>query len=128
MLWADPVGPSLFRIRALPTFADDISLFDIVHVSEFDDRLFVDDIVEESGHSTLRVILFDNSAHDRLLQICKDANCLIAHTEIPGLFAIDVSPEQSLVSLLRDLQSGRETGMWDMDEASVARHQHTTDS
>jgi hypothetical protein len=97
-LWAERVGGPEFRVTAVPTFARGLSAFDIVHAVKVKESLvaeprwFAERVVMSSGHSTLRVILFRDEAHDALLRICADQGCQASHTELPGLFGIDVPP------------------------------------
>jgi len=119
-LWGEPVGDSLFRLTVTPTFARGISDSDVVHAVPFEGRLYVDRLVRSGGHSTIRIVLFDDDAHDELLEICDDNQCRALHTEIPGLFSIDVPPESSVARLIGGLKRGVEAGLWDVDEGAIA--------
>lgn len=125
-LWAEPIGGSQFRVTSVPIFARGLSIFDIVDAVEVRERRlakrrwFAERVVASSGHSTLRVILFRDEAHDAVLRLCADHGSEASHTEIPGLFAVDVPPTASLVDLLRDLRVHADDGDWDIDEANIA--------
>lgn len=123
-IWASRLGSDTFRLEASPTFVSGLSYRDIVHVVSADDRWYVDSVVESAGHSTLRVILFTDEAHDRLLEAGRRSGCDVDHTEIAGLFAIDVAPSQSLHDLVSLLDEGQGEGLWDYEEANLAE-QHS---
>jgi len=119
-IWATPLGGETFRLAASPTFARGLSHGDIVHVAPFDDRWYIDSVVESGGHSTVRVILFKDHAHDQLLEIGRRHRCDVDHTEIQGLFAIDVPPSSSFQDLRRALSAGRSAGLWDIAEGNIS--------
>src|SRR5262245_13795257 len=60
-LWGVEVGPSLFRIDNIPFFVRGVSCGDLVSVNEVDGELRFDTVVERSGHSVLRVVIYDKS-------------------------------------------------------------------
>ena len=84
------------------------------------DRWYATDIIRFGGHSTIRVVLFDESAHDRLEQSDLSVGLLADHTEINGFFAIDVPPEHSFALIRELLREGQQDGSWDVDEGSIA--------
>jgi hypothetical protein len=119
-LWAEQVAESAFRLTTSPTFAKGLSLFDVVHAVLYDGRWFIDSVIESSGHSTLRVVLFDDKWHERLHEMGAQFGCAVEHTEIPGYFAIDVPPDGEYDGLLDALRKGAAAGAWDFDEAAIA--------
>lgn len=119
-LWAERVGPDLFRLTSTPTFARGLSRGDTVHVVPFGERWYADYVAASGGHSTLRVVLFDDNAHDRLLELGRVWDCPVDHTEVPGLFVIDVSPDRSFRNLREALGVGAGEGLWDIDEGNLA--------
>jgi hypothetical protein len=119
-LWAVEVESALFRLTSTPTFARGLSCGDVVHVVPFGNRWYADHIERSGGHSTLRVVLFVDAAHDRLLELGAVWGCSVDHTEIAGLFAIDVPPDRSYRGLREALAVGARDGLWDVDEGNLA--------
>jgi hypothetical protein len=119
-IWAERQGVDSFCLDASPTFARGLSFRDVVHVVPVGDRWYVDFVVSSGGHSTVRVVLFDDDAHDRLLEVGRRSGCDVDHTEIPGLFAIDVAPSARMGDLVSLLEQGRSEGLWDVDEGNIA--------
>ena len=119
-LLGEPLGQDHFRVTVTPTFAPDISRGDVVHAVRFEGRWYFDSLVEAGGHSTVRVVLFADEHHDRLLALGPKVGCDIAHTAINGLFAIDIPPEASMTALQAELRRGAEAGFWDFNEGVVA--------
>ena len=87
---------------------------------DWEDRPFAVEVIESSGHSTIRVVLFREAAHDDLLRLCGDHGCEADHTEIPGLFAIDVPPSVSVEALREALYERADVGDWDVDDAHIS--------
>lgn len=121
-LLGESLGQDRFRLTVTPTVAPEISRGDVVHAVRFEGRWYVDLLVEPGGHSTVRVVLFADEHHDRLLALGPETGCDIAHTAIDGLFAIDIPPEASMTALDAELRRGAEAGLWDFNEGVVAEN------
>lgn len=121
-IWAEPAGSDLFRLDASPTFAKGLSYRDVVHVVAVGERWYIDRVVESHGHSTIRAILFDDEHHDRLQSLCREHGCDADHTEVQGLFAIDVPPDKNYNELVKELTEGHRNGFWDYEVGAVSAH------
>ena len=119
-IWASRRGDDSFRLDASPTFVRGLSYRDVVHVVPVGDRWYVDTVIASGGHSTLRVILFDDRAHDRLFEAGRRNGCEVSHTEIQGLFALDVPPSQNIDALIVALADGLSERLWDYEEGNLA--------
>jgi hypothetical protein len=123
-IWAIPAGENQFQLDASPTFARGLSHRDIVHVVPVGERWYIDRVVKANGHSTIRVILFKDDWHDALTELGNRHGLAVDHTELQGLFAIDVPPEGPFRELVRDLEDGQRRGWWDYEEGAVsAQHE-----
>lgn len=99
-MWADPVGPDLYRLDNSPFWAYDVSWHDVVeaHV-DGDGALRLTRVAEKSGHRTVRVILdlgTDQSPRDQAT--LDGVNALGASYERmnPRYLAIDIPPAVDL--------------------------------
>ncbi len=113
-LWAEPLGSGRFRIESCAFFAYGVSRDDVVLASPppGDESPRLEDVVEKSGHRTLRAAL-DPSAdvtHPRvqdLLGRLLEMGCT-HETLRPKLLAVDVPPAvdvEAAVRILQDLAS-----------------------
>ena len=121
-LWALPVGEGLFKIDNIPFFATGIAVDDIVSATLEGEVLQYSDVVQPSGHSTLRVIVYDESQVAEVRALFKQMGCSTELSHIPGLIAIDVPPSVSLDVLKPVLDEGRAKDRWDYEEACLAEH------
>ena len=64
--------------------------------------------------------VFVTLAHNRLLEAGRRHRCNVDHTEIQGLFSIDVPPDASFQVLISSLSAGRSEGLWDFDEGNIS--------
>lgn len=123
-IWAIPQGDGLFELDASPTFADGLSHRDLVHAVAFEGKWWVDRVEEHRGHSTIRIIAFDDSTHDEIIDLGRRYGCDVDHTELAGLYAVDIPPAGDYAGLRRALAEGQAHGWWDFDEGNInARHQ-----
>jgi hypothetical protein len=119
-LWARPVGEGLFKIDNIPFFATGVAVDDVVAAIPDGGMLQYKDVVQPSGHSTLRIIVYEESQAAEVRALFKRMGCSTELSHIPGLIAVDVPPSVSLESLRRVLDEGRSQGRWDYEEACLA--------
>jgi hypothetical protein len=120
-LWAVPVGEGLFRIDNIPFFAQSIALGDIVAASPEEGLLRFKEVVQPSGHSTVRLILYDEAEVPKVLEHFKQLGCDSERSHIPGLIAIDVPPSISWASIQWELETGHSQERWDYEEACLGQ-------
>lgn len=124
-LWAAQVGEGLFRIANIPFFARGIALGDIVSAVQEEQAdegvLRFGQVVQPSGHSTLRVVVYDEAQVLAMCTLLKQMGCSTERSHLPRLVAVDVPPEVSLDALRNVLAPGREQERWDYEEACLAQ-------
>jgi hypothetical protein len=118
-LWTQPVGGGLFRIDNIPFFAKSIAWGDIVSAIPEQGLLKFKEVVKPSGHSTLRLIVYDEAEVPSVLEQFGKLGCTNEKSHIPGLIALDVPPSVSLEALRQVLDSGMEQGRWDYEAACL---------
>lgn len=127
-LWAIELGGGRYQIDSIPFFVTGVSCFDIVSATRNADGVFCcSGLLEEKGHSTIRVILLDNAGSEsietrskELRSVLKTRGCSTEQSHIPGLISLDVPPEADFQDVRSFLQKGSESGLWDYEEATVA--------
>jgi len=129
MIWAVLVGEDQYRLDNIPFFICGVSYCDVVTAYKGTDGLHrFKNLVEECGHSTLRIILHEkqskkDSLDDRLSVLrerLKLLGCSSEKSHITGLISVDVPPEVSLVSIREFLDEGAKQNLWDYEEATIA--------
>jgi hypothetical protein len=65
LLWAQPLGDNLFRLRNIPSFAFGLSEGDVVRCTEENGVTTVSSLVHDSGNGAIRVYFRGESAVDR---------------------------------------------------------------
>jgi hypothetical protein len=132
MIWAIPFGESRFCLDNIPFFVYGVSCFDIVLArQEASGQLKYDRLIEPSGHSTIRVIVYDQPADPRplnervsvLRKNFRELGCASELSHMPSLISIDIPPEVALVKAKFILDNGEKQGLWGYEEATVAHAQ-----
>ncbi len=96
VVWAEPLGSDRFRVESCPFFAYGLSRDDVVRAAG-EGGPMLDDVLEKSGHRTLRFGLAQGQelgtpAVQRVLERLGDAGC--THELMrPRFVSIDVPPE-----------------------------------
>jgi hypothetical protein len=119
-LWAEPLGAERYRIESCPFFAYGISRDDVVRAAEgADGAPRLDDVVEKSGHRTLRFALdpaveLTDGPIQGLLEQLLETGC--THEALrPKLVAIDVPEDVQLERVAEHLQALSRAGalLWE---------------
>ena len=119
-LWASSVGEGLFQIDNVPFFAKGIAWGDIVSATTEHDELRFRQVVRPSGHSTLRLMLYDEGEFPSVRKFLEELGCAIERSHIPGLISVDVPPSVSLDELRKTLDAGEAQERWGYEEACLA--------
>ena len=114
-LWADPVGPNLYRLDNCPFWAYGVSWRDVVQAApDPDGMLRMKGIVEKSGHRTLRVI-FDPGLNEdptgRAVLVGAVARGCTYEGMNPRYVVIDLPPEVDLMEIAEYLT--RQGVLWE---------------
>jgi Domain of unknown function (DUF4265) len=117
-LWTTPLGEGLYRIESIPFFARGIARGDIVSAVEEEEALIFQGVEEQSGHSTIRLVVYNADAVPAITERFERLGCL-SETTFTKLVALDVPPSLSLESLRERLDLGFTQGQWDYEEASI---------
>lgn len=116
-LWASPSGNGTFRLENVPFFVVGVAYGDVVRARDVDGSLWFDgEVVNESGHGTIRVMLQDRSKEDSIKEFVRNCGCTMEQSHIPGYFAIDVPPSARAKELVEFLAAAEEAETLGYDE------------
>lgn len=127
-MWASRVGNSTFKIDNIPFFAKSISCGDIVAAEQTNTGLIFRELVQPSGHSTVRIIVHRGNRSDEQLRTVVDdvaqalraLGCTTELSHIPSLIAVDVPPEVNYQSVAAFLSGKEHEGLLRYEEACLA--------
>jgi hypothetical protein len=113
---ASPLGGGRYRIDGIPVFVSGLAKGDIVKVvaTRDDNRRWVTEVLEPSGHLTARVIPSDADALGDVAARFRSLDCP-AHMTPYGVVAVDVPPSAPTERVMEALKKGRAAGEWDFD-------------
>jgi hypothetical protein len=121
-LWALPRSGQLFELDNIPFFAVGVACGDVVFAEpNADGDLVFKDVTIASGHSTIRVVLFDLDRKTTTMDELKRLGCDWEGSHLPKLCAVDIPPEVNYESVLEFLDKGVADGVLDYQEAAI-RH------
>ncbi|MEO6454237.1 MAG: DUF4265 domain-containing protein [Ginsengibacter sp.] len=117
--WAAPVGEN-FQLDNILFYAPEYSLEDIVSVENRNGELFVTGLVQESGHSTVRIIVSEKESVAPLREQLKKLGCDSEISDVPILISVDIPPEVDY-SIIKDLLvQGENLSKWSYEESCIA--------
>ncbi len=107
-LWAEELGDDLYRIRNVPFFAYGINFYDLVRATADGPELKpeVREVVQPSGHRTLRVLFNDEIDRDTQVELLDTLKSHKGYYERANAshVAIDVEPDGSYSAVCDHLQ------------------------
>lgn len=120
-VWAEPLGSGRYRVESCPFFAYGVSRGDVVRAADegAGEAPRLEDVVEKSGHRTLRVALdprveLSDSPVRALLERLLELGC--AHETLrPKVVAIDLPAAVDVAAVAQLLQALVENGalLWE---------------
>ena len=112
---ATEVGDHRFRLETVPSFAFGLGSGDVVRAVHYGAELWIEELVEPSGHSTVRVIALGSNSIDAPEKALQDLGCSTFKSRIDGMIAVDVPPSVDFDAVCSYLVTGQEASRWDFD-------------
>jgi len=125
-IWAKLLNDTECQVDSIPFFVNGISLGDVITIVQRKDKYHFAGLVAESGHSTLRVIFFDEGRISSLRSELRKMGCSSELFSKLGLIAIDVPPNVSLQNVAALLTQGENQGYWEYEEAALSDKHHSS--
>ena len=119
-VWAIPIAKNHFKIDNILFYAPEYSLGDIVSVQNKDGELFVNGLIEESGHSTVRIIFNDKDDVQKTRTELKNLGCDSEISDVPILISVDIPSSISYSLVKAFLDEGEKLKKWSYEEACIA--------
>jgi hypothetical protein len=135
-LEARPLGDHRYQLMSPPAFAEQLAIGDVVSVEQHEapapapEQVWVDSVIESSGHSTVRVVFFQAAGQESEEGLRRDLEGLgvrVYETGFQGLIAVDIPGEVDYRSVREVLGEGESRELWDFDEGAIS-HLHDYES
>lgn len=120
-VWALKEG-DCYKVKNIPFFAPNIAYDDIISVEEDDGELFFDDIIEESGNSTLQVIIYNESDIDDITKKIERLDCGWEGSHLKGYISVNIPKEIRYLPVKTFFESEKENKRLDYKEACLAHN------
>lgn len=126
-VWSRLIQPindkALVEVDNIPFFSKSVSLHDKITVAfNQENGVFLDSIIERSGHSTYRVFLdHQNSEASLMLDTLKVMGCDWEKATLRGgeRYALDIPPSVDIYEVYEILETGQREGLWFFEEGYV---------
>ncbi|WP_158587973.1 DUF4265 domain-containing protein [Actinomadura logoneensis] len=124
-LEARPRGDHRYELASPPVFAHRLAVGDVVRVVHHGspEQVWVDSLIEPSGHSTVRVIFFRAAGREPENELRRELDRLgvnIHETTYDGMISADIPGEVNYGSVRAALDEGESRGLWEFDEGVIS--------
>lgn len=108
------------RVEEIPLFVPSLSVGDVIRYrNESADARYVATL-SHSGHSTFRVVLYDDDFSRRVENDLPAMGCVLRLADFGGYYAIDLPPRKNMADLRAYLIAAAEAGKLDYEEACIS--------
>jgi Domain of unknown function (DUF4265) len=118
-LWAIPCGDDTYELDNIPFFATGVSSADVVTVHRNGDQLVFDRVARLGGHSTIRIVMYDNTETEVIRGWLAKLGCQTEGSHLPGLFAVDVPSAIDYSGVREYLKLKASEGVLDYEESAI---------
>ncbi len=117
-VWATKIG-DYYKIDNIPFFAKNIAPGDIVSVENDEGQLYFDELIQASGNSVVRIAFFDENNISKVTEELEKMGCNWEGSHLTKLISVDIPNEIAYEKVKNYLVLGRETGLFDYQEACL---------
>jgi len=117
--WAIKVDNG-YQLDNILFYAKNFAWQDVVSVEERDGALYVTGLVQENGHSTVRVLLSNAESRPRLIEELETMGCSSEGSNLEVLIAVDIPPTVDYSVVRAYLEKGLSEEKWEYQEACIA--------
>lgn len=117
-VWALPLEHG-YKLDNIPFYATGVSFGDVVGAENIDGCLYVTNLIEPSGHSTVRIWFSDLSDVLETRKKLESLGCSSEISDQSRLIAVDIPPAVGYEDVRRYFEVGEEHGKWDFEEACL---------
>lgn len=118
--WAEKTSEG-YRLDNILFYAPEYSLGDIVQVENRNGELYVTGLVQESGHSTVRILFNNKEDVQPIRDKLKTMQCNSEISNIPILISVDIPSDVDYLNLVKPfLINGENEGLFGYEESCLA--------
>lgn len=122
-VWAARLPDGTYQIDNIPWYTYDAACGDIVATQDVDGELFFSALVQPSGNSLVRVIVYNTND---IMDLHEQLQALGCKTELMGkLLAVHVPATASYAPIFQYLMRGQDGGRWTFEEAVLCHERET---
>jgi hypothetical protein len=118
-LWARELSDGVYEVDNIPFYAPLLSSEDCIRATLHDGHLIFDEVVSTGGHSTVRVIAYDEKIVPEVRSKLTEIGCTSELSHLPAFFAVDIPPNVDYAQVERLLVEYAERGLLDYQESSL---------
>lgn len=123
-LWAQDLGSNMCQLDNIPFYAFRYSTDDIVKVENISDQMYVIELINPSGNSTVRLLFETEEILLRTREILKSMALESESSLSAKLLAVNIPKSRNYQEIKKFLQKGEVDGVWEYEEACISeKHQ-----
>ena len=109
-----------YRLDNILFYANEYSLGDLLQIESSNGELYVTGLIEESGHSTIRILLSTSNRVVIVRKELKDLGCDSELSNLETLISVDIPPTINYNDLISYMEKGEQEWNWEYEEACIS--------
>lgn len=120
-IWVFKVGENSYRVDNIPFFAPNIAFYDIISIEEDNGVLYFNELLEESGNSTVQIVFFDEGLGQIKIKELGDLGCGWEGMKGLPIYAVEIPREIDYNVIKTWLSAEFSKGVLDYKEACLSQ-------
>ncbi|WP_329085408.1 DUF4265 domain-containing protein [Streptosporangium sp. NBC_01469] len=120
-IWVRSLADSVGEVLSIPFFVTGISKGDFISYDTTGNEAQFSELLSAKGHSTLRLILSQEDAGDRIRNELESLGCGVEMGPIQSLLAVDIPPRTNYTAIIRIITKDFTKVVSDYEEACISR-------
>ena len=112
---------AFYRHSGVPTFAGNLAYGDIVKVEFENNEFHFEELIEESGHSVLHIVIFDLNERDKVISTLEALGCGVISNVANNYLVIDIPPSIHYINIQSFLDKEESLNSIDYRESCLSK-------
>jgi hypothetical protein len=113
---------NLYQVVSIPAFAKNIAYGDIVKVELENGEYHFEELVKESGHSVVHIVILNADSRQKIISILNNHHCEVNTTVGDNYLVVDIPPLVSYTGIKKILDSEKMNKNIDFSESTLSQH------
>lgn len=119
-LWIEKIHDGNYKIKNIPFFAPNLAYDDIISIEEDEGRLYFEDLIQPSGHSTIQIVVLNTEKTNEIIENIEKFGCFWEGMDNQSYLAVNILSSINYTGIKQYLESMLDNNFLDYKEACLS--------